>query len=52
MPEKNKLMALGKARGVVPFVFVKAPLIEEESAPFRESSTWATLPHADFYPAL
>jgi len=45
MPEKNKLMALGKARGVVPFVFVKAPLIEEESA-------WSVLPHADFYPAL
>ena len=28
-PSREKLMALGKARGVVPFVFVKAPLIEE-----------------------
>lgn len=38
-------MSLGEERGVVPFVFVKAPLIEEESA-------WAALPHADFYPTL
>ena len=44
-PSRGKLMALGKARGVVPFVFVKAPLVEEESA-------WAALSHADFYPTL
>jgi len=44
-PSREKLMALGEERGVVPFVFVKAPLIEEESA-------WAALPHADFYPTL
>lgn len=44
-PSREKLMALGKERGVVPFVFVKAPLIEEESE-------WAVLPHADFYPTL
>jgi hypothetical protein len=44
-PSREKLMALGKERGVVPFVFVKAPLIEEDS-------TWNALPHADFYPTL
>ena len=38
-------MALGEEHGVVPFVFVKAPLIEE-------GSVWAALPHADFYPTL
>jgi len=31
-PSREKLMALGEERGFVPFVFVKAPLIEEESA--------------------
>jgi len=44
-PSREKLMTLGEERGVVPFVFVKAPLIEEESA-------WTALPHADFYPTL
>ena len=44
-PSREKLMALGEESGFVPFVFVKAPLIEEESA-------WAALPHADFYPTL
>jgi len=28
-PSREKLMALGEERGVVPFVFVKTPLIEE-----------------------
>lgn len=40
-PSREKLMALGEEHCVVPFVFVKAPLIEEESA-------WAVLPRADF----
>ena len=44
-PSREKLTALGEKRGIVPFVFVKAPLIEEESA-------WSALPHTDFYPTL
>lgn len=44
-PSREKLMALGEERGFVPFVFVRMPLIEEESA-------WAALPHVDFYPTL
>jgi len=43
-PSREKLMALGKQNGYVPFVFVKAPLIEE--------SAWSSLPGFDFYPTL
>lgn len=33
-PSREKLMAVGKQNGYVPFVFVKAPLIEESQKSF------------------
>jgi hypothetical protein len=43
-PTPEKLQALGKECGFVPFVFVPKPLIEE--------STWSILDEDDFYPTL
>ncbi|MCI0388956.1 MAG: hypothetical protein MOB07_09370 [Acidobacteria bacterium] len=43
-PSREKLMKIGQQRGLVPFVFVKAPLIEE--------SGWSTMSGADFYPTI
>jgi hypothetical protein len=43
-PSREKLMQIGQQRGLVPFVFVKAPLIEE--------SGWSTLAGDDFYPTI
>jgi len=43
-PSREKLVAVGKESGCVPFVFVKEPLIEE--------SVWSSLPGVDFYPTL
>jgi hypothetical protein len=43
-PTPEKLQALGKERGFIPFVFVPRPLIEE--------SVWSVLAEEDFYPTL
>jgi hypothetical protein len=43
-PTPEKLQAIGKERGYIPFVFVPKPLIEE--------SAWSTLDEEDFYPTL
>jgi len=43
-PTPEKLQAIGKERGYIPFVFVPKPLIEE--------STWSALDEDDFYPTL
>lgn len=43
-PSREKLMKIGRQRGLIPFVFVKAPLIEE--------SGWSTLEGDDFYPTV
>ena len=43
-PSDEKLMQLGEQRGLVPFVFVKAPLIEE--------AAWSVTGTNDFYPTL
>lgn len=43
-PSREKLMEIGRRRGLVPFVFVKAPLIEE--------SGWSALAGDDFYPTI
>jgi hypothetical protein len=43
-PSRERLMQIGRQRGVVPFVFVKAPLIEE--------SGWSSLAGDDFYPTI
>lgn len=43
-PSREKLMALGKDRGLIPFVFIRTPLIEE--------SNWSSMPDADYYPTL
>jgi hypothetical protein len=43
-PSREKLMEIGQRRGLVPFVFVKTPLIEE--------SGWSALADDDFYPTI
>lgn len=43
-PAPEKLQAVGQDRGVIPFVFVPKPLIEE--------SSWSALDDDDFYPTL
>ena len=43
-PSREKLMQTGQQRGLVPFVFVRGPLIEE--------SGWSVLPRGDFYPTI
>jgi hypothetical protein len=43
-PSREKLMTIGKDRGVIPFVFIRAPLIEE--------SNWSVLSDSDYYPTL
>jgi len=43
-PSADKLMAIGKQRGLIPFVFIRTPLIEE--------SSWSVLPELDYYPTL
>ncbi len=43
-PSREKLMEIGRRRGLVPFVFVKTPLIEE--------SGWSALAGDDFYPTI
>ncbi len=43
-PTPEKLQAMGKECGFIPFVFVPKPLIEE--------STWSALDEDDFYPTL
>ncbi len=43
-PSREKLMQAGRQRGLVPFVFVREPLIEE--------SGWSALAGDDFYPTI
>jgi hypothetical protein len=43
-PAREKLMTIGKKSGLIPFVFVYKPLIEE--------SNWSALPKLDYYPTL
>jgi uncharacterized protein (DUF433 family) len=43
-PPPEKLQAMGKECGFIPFVFVPKPLIEE--------STWSALDEDDYYPTL
>jgi hypothetical protein len=43
-PSDEKLMQVGRQRGLVPFVFVKGPLIEE--------SSWSAIEENDFYPTI
>jgi len=43
-PTPEKLQALGKTHGFIPFVFVPKPLIEE--------SAWSAPGEDDFYPTL
>jgi hypothetical protein len=43
-PAPEKLMTIGKDRGLIPFVFIYTPLIEE--------SSWSDLQDSDYYPTL
>jgi hypothetical protein len=43
-PAREKLMALGKKSGLIPFVFIYKPLIEE--------SSWSAIDDSDYYPTL
>lgn len=43
-PSREKLMALGKKYGVIPFVFIRTPLIEE--------ARWSAISDSDHYPTL
>jgi len=43
-PSREKLMALGKKSGLIPFVFIYKPLIEE--------SSWSVIDDSDCYPTL
>ncbi len=43
-PSREKLMALGKKSGLIPFVFIYKPLIEE--------SSWPVIDDSDCYPTL
>jgi len=43
-PSSDKLIMVGKERGLIPFVFIYTPLIEE--------SSWSILSKADYYPTL
>jgi hypothetical protein len=43
-PSSEKIMALGKKSGLIPFVFIRTPLIEE--------SSWSALSGLDYYPTL
>ena len=43
-PRREKVRLVGEQYGLMPFVFVKGPMIEE--------SIWAILPHNDSYPTL
>ncbi|MCI0690819.1 hypothetical protein L0337_02310 [candidate division KSB1 bacterium] len=43
-PSAERLMALGKKHGLIPFVFIYKPLIEE--------SNWSAMTDSDYYPTL
>ena len=43
-PRSEKLLAVGKQYGLIPFVFLRGPIIEE--------SIWTVLPFNDSYPTL
>ena len=43
-PSAKRLMALGKKHGLIPFVFIYKPLIEE--------SNWSAMADSDYYPTL
>jgi hypothetical protein len=43
-PSSEKLITVGQQRGLIPFVFIRTPLIEE--------SRWSSLPELDYYPTL
>jgi len=43
-PAPEKLMAIGKKSGLIPFVFIYTPLIEE--------SGWSAMSDSDYYPTL
>jgi len=43
-PSSDKLIMVGKERGLIPFVFIYTPLIEE--------SSWSILSRNDYYPTL
>jgi len=43
-PSSDKLIMVGKERGLIPFVFIYTPLIEE--------SSWSPLSRDDYYPTL
>jgi hypothetical protein len=43
-PRSQKLQAVGEQYGLMPFVFLRGPMIEE--------SIWAVLPYNDSYPSL
>jgi len=43
-PRREKVRLVGEQYGLMPFVFVKGPMIEE--------SIWTVLPHHDSYPTL
>jgi hypothetical protein len=41
-PSADRIMAIGKQRGLIPFVFIRTPLIEE--------SSWSAITDSDYYP--
>ncbi|MCI0446335.1 hypothetical protein L0152_24370 [bacterium] len=43
-PSHEKIMAIGQERGLIPFVFIRTPLIEE--------SSWSGIADLDYYPTL
>jgi len=43
-PSREKIMAIGKKSGLIPFVFIRTPLIEE--------CGWSAMSKSDYYPTL
>lgn len=52
LPAKSDLEYIGKTTGLVPFLFVREPLIEEVTPASGAPSAWSQISATDFYPTI
>jgi len=52
VPMKNEIRKMGMETELVPFLFIREPLIEESASGLTTHSQWAELDDEDFYPTL
>jgi hypothetical protein len=52
VPMRNEMTKMGMETGLVPFLFIREPLIEESAAAPTAQSQWNELEGDDFYPTV